>query len=127
MASFLARTLDEIWRLPLLDFSVLDCSGETVETCTGSSDFPASRSFRLIEGFFSCICDPVDLTNTNFTLSLDGAPVTLVEKDTVLDGMSLRLWEVKVPAGLNGTHTFTGQWSDGGVVNLIATVTVEFA
>lgn len=127
MASFLTRTLDEIWRLPLLDFSVLDCSGDEVETCTGSTEFPASRSFRLIEGFFSCICDPVDITNTNFTLSLDGAPVTLVEKNTVLDGMSLRLWEVKVPAGLIGTHTFTGQWSEGGVVNLIATVTVEFA
>lgn len=126
MASFLARTLDEIWRLPLLDFSVLDCSGEAVETCTGSVAFPASRSFRMIEGFFSCICDPVDLTTTNFTLSLDGASVTLVEKNTVLDGMSFRLWEVKVLAGLTGAHTFTGQWSDGGVVDLIVTMTVEF-
>ncbi|MGH8958320.1 MAG: S-layer homology domain-containing protein [Acidimicrobiia bacterium] len=127
MASFLARTLDEIWRLGLLDFSVLDCSGDAVETCSGSVAFPANRSFRVTEGFFSCLCDPIDLTVTNFTLSLDGNPALLTEKNTVLDGVSYRLWEVKFPAGLTGTHAFTAQWSQAGVVELIVTMTVDFA
>jgi hypothetical protein len=69
----------------------------------------------------------MDLIATNFTLNLDGNPVSLVEKNTVLDGISYRLWELKVPAGLAGAHTLTGQWSQAGVVDLIVTLTVDFA
>lgn len=126
MASFLARTLDAMWDLSLLDFSLLDCTGDATLTCTGTFGFPANRSFRVIEGFVSCLCDPLDLTTTNFTLSLDGALVPVVEKNVVLDGMTLRLWEAKYPAGMSGTHVFTGQWSESGATTLIVTLTVDF-
>lgn len=127
MASFLARTLDEIWHLGLLNSDLIACSGDVVETCTSTKQFAANREFRVIEGAFSCICNPIDLTTTSFTLTLDGNPVQLVEKNTALDGISYRLWEAKFPAGLSGTHTFTGHWTATGLGDFIAIVTVEFA
>lgn len=125
MASFLARTLDEIWNIGVFRH-ILDCTGGTVETCTGTVNFRANSAFRLIEGHYSCICDPFDLTTAQFTLTLDGASVPLVEKNVVLDGISYRLWEVRYPAGLTGTHTFGGQWSESAVISLIMNLTVEF-
>ena len=132
MASFLARTLDVIWSLGLLSEFPMTCNppleqGAAGTVCTGSGMWPAGRTFRIIEGYaLELPGDPALLASTSFSLTLDGIPVPLREKNVILEGIRLRLWEATFPGGLTGSHTITGQWFSGGVLQTTSTVTVEF-
>jgi hypothetical protein len=132
MASFLARMLKVVWTFSLLREFPLSCNpalelNVAGTVCTGSGMWPSGQAFRILEGFaLNLPGDPSVLNTTNFALTLDGVPVALREKNTILNGIQFRAWEASFPQGLTGTRTFTGQWFVGGVLETTATLNVEF-
>jgi len=132
MASFLARTLNVVWTFSLFRDFALTCNPPLEQNapgtiCTGSGIWLAGRTFRVLEGFaLNLPGDPTLLLATTFVLTVDGVPVPLREKNTILDGIQFRLWEASFPGGLSGPHTIAGQWLAGGVLQTSVNLTVEF-
>lgn len=92
-----------------------------IANCGGTITLPASSAFWVQHGFSNpwktlSVSDRIDVMspNTNFTLSVDGVRVHSIGYtiyDNANDVMN-SLFLTNFPAGMTGTHIFTGDWFD---------------
>lgn len=85
--------------------------GARISLFVGPTSFPAATAFHIKHGFLLGPTDEV-IGKYEFKLDVDGAPRSsdFVEKTTFADGSFSRLWVFNFPAGMSGSHTFTGHF-----------------
>jgi hypothetical protein len=133
MAAFLRRSLglpSPLLRIPMSDHPSLTCS-PTPGVCSLTVDVEAGRGYKTEEGVFQVLpASEQELSEfyspaTGFSLTVDGAEVSLLEKQPSEEaGLIFRLWEYPV-AFAPGNHTLVGRWVWNGTQIRLTTVIVR--
>lgn len=117
-ATFLTRALSlshNPQRIPLTDWNPVDCSKDGV-TCSVEIETFSGRSHYVEEGLFQQLPygsgEESDFTagNTEFTLTLDGNPVSLQELGLSSgSSQARRMWRTTL-VFTEGSHVLVGEW-----------------
>jgi hypothetical protein len=88
-------------------------AGDRISLFDGDQSFPASTAFHVDHGFlFENGVVEKAIGKASFALDVDGAPQKFdFAQVTHPDGFQLsKLWFYNFPAGMTGSHIFTGHW-----------------
>ena len=88
-------------------------AGDRISLFDGDQSYPALTAFHVDHGFaFEDGFVEQGIGKARFTLEIDGTLQTAdFAQVTHLDGIQLsKLWYFNHPAGMTGTHVFTGHW-----------------
>lgn len=133
MAAFFNRSLglpSPLLRVPMSDHSGLSCS-PAGDVCSMTVDVKAGRGYKIEEGIFQVLpASEQELAKfnssvTEFNLTVDGARVALIEKETAEEGgLAFRRWEYPL-SFTPGNHTLIGRWTWDGTQIRSTTLTVR--
>lgn len=101
--------------------------GDRISLFEPPATYPADTAFHIWHGFIFQQGIDRGYGRYEFQLEVDGVATAADFTDVaVLDpGAVSRVWVFNFPAGLSGTHTFTGHWITPDGEDII-TVTVDF-
>lgn len=86
-------------------------TGDRINLFVGDTEYPAGAPFYIAHGIGAILGEDTAIGRGSFVLEVDGAtaPASYMERD-VADGMLTSVSVFNFPAGMSGTHTFTGHW-----------------
>jgi len=88
-------------------------AGDRISLLDGDQSFPANTAFHINHGFCVESSDtPKTIGRLRFDLDVDGVPQGANFFDIErADGCTVvKFWYFNFPAGMTGTHVFTGHW-----------------
>jgi hypothetical protein len=101
--------------------------GDRISLFEPPATYPADTAFHIWHGFIFQQGIDRGYGRYEFQLEVDGVATAadFTDVDVLDPGAVSRVWVFNFPAGLSGTHTFTGHWITPDGEDII-TVTVDF-